>query len=255
MGLAAVAVLAISVEEVSNRIYRRRAERLLQDIRQLRVGKSTFENARALILRYHGGVSPYDHAPCSPAHCTFEVALKHYPFFIEHWGQFLNSETGYRLLRMLPHLGLQDGDCGADVRVDRGIVTHLDCGVYVRGSGGWVLGRRIVEDETAPKYILDRMADRAYYLRYSNITTAGGGEAIETDLTPQANADERKRACDLDFGCLTKRGGCTSLCQLAPAAFADYVKQTGWMPRLDERDPNCAKFMPPAANPDNAKHP
>jgi len=48
---------------------------------------------------------------------------------------------------------------------------------------------------------------------------------------------------------------CTSLCQLAPAAFADYVKQTGWMPWLKEHDPNCAKFKRLAANPDDTKHP
>jgi len=255
IGLAAVAVLAISAEEVSNRIYRRRAERLLQDVRQLQVGKSTFEDARALILRHHGGVSTYDHTPCSPAHCTLDVTLKHFPFFIELWGRFLTPQMGDYLLRLLPALGLQDGLGGANVTVDRGIVTHLDYAVFVRGKGGEVLGRRASEFKEVPKYLQDGMGQRSYHVGWFNITTPGGGEGIDSTLTAQANTEERKRAYDFDFGCLTKSGGCTSLCQFAPTAFADLVKESGQMPWLDEHDPNCAKFRPPAANPDIARHP
>jgi len=50
-------------------------------------------------------------------------------------------------------------------------------------------------------------------------------------------------------------GGCSSRCQFAPAAFADYVKEAGRMPWPEELDPNCAKFKPPSANPDNTRHP
>jgi len=252
LGLAAVAVLAVSAEEVHARIYRRRAERLLQEIRQLRIGKSTFEDARAIMMRNGGGVSPYDHTPCSPAHCTFDVELKHYPFLMEHWPQFLSPEAD-RVLRMLPHLGLQDGWGGADARVDRGIVTHLDYGVFVRGSGGWVLGRNSAEDQEVPKYLEDLARHRSYYLHWFNITTEGGGEGIESRVTHQASAEERYRAYDFNFDCLTRLFGCTSLCQFAPAAFADCVKQTGEMPWLDEHDPNCAKFKPLVASPEKAK--
>jgi hypothetical protein len=255
MGLAAIAVLAILVQEVSARIYRGRAERLLHDIRQLQVGRSTFEDARAVIVRNGGGVSPYDHTPCSPAHCTFDVALRHYPFFAEHWARFLSLEMLYHVLRMFPPLGLQDGWGGGAVRVEQGMVTSLAYAAFVRGAGGWVMGRNIVEGEALPKYLQDHFGKRAYYLDWFNITTEGGGEGIESRLTPQANAEERKRAYDFDFDCLTKLGGCTSFCQLAPAAFADYVKQTGRMPWLDEHDPNCAKLKPLAVNPDDAKHP
>jgi len=255
MGLAVVAVSAISVEEVSTRIYRRRAERLLHDLRQLQVGKSTFEDARAVIARYGGGVSRYDRTPCSPAHCTLDVGLKHYPFFIEHWPRYLSPGMQYRVLRVFPPLGLQDGWGGAAVRVDRGIVAGLSFAVFVRGSGGWVLGRNTVEGVAVPKNLQDRMGQRAYYLDWLNITTEGGGEWIEARLTPQANEEERNRAYDFDFDCLTRWGGCTSLCQLSPAAFADYVKETGRMPWLDEHDPSCAKFKPLERNTNNAAHP
>ena len=77
------------------------------------------------------------------------------------------------------------------------------------------------------------------------ITTVGGGEGIQSILTGQANTEERNRAYDFDFDCLTRPGGSTSLCQIAPFAFADFLKETGGMPYLDEHDPHCAKFKPP----------
>jgi hypothetical protein len=258
MGLAVLAVLAISVEEVSAPIYRRRAERLLQDLRQLQVGKSSFEDARAVIMRHGGGVSPLDHSGCSPAHCTFDVGLEHYPFFIKVWGRFLNIEALFHVLRAFPPLGLQDWDCGGHVEVDAGHVTYVSYGVFVRGSGGSVLGRNtqeFKEFKAIPMYLQERMGQRSYHADWFNITTVGGGEGIRSIFTPQANAEERKRASDFDFDCLTRLGGCTSLCQSAPSALADLLKETGQMWRLDEHDPNCAKFKQPAANPNQAAHP
>ena len=254
VGLAVVAVLAITVEEVSAHIYRQRAERLLHDVRQLQVGKSTFEDARALIVGHGGGVSPYDHSGCSPTHCTCEVALKHYPFFIEVWARFLNVEMLCQMLRVFPALGLQDWWGGANVRVDGGVVTHVWYGVFVRGSGGWVLGHTIDEFKVMPEYLRDRMRQRSYAVGWFNITTEGGGEGVSSTLAHEASAEERERAYGLDFGCLTRRGGCTSLCQLAPTAFADFLKENE-MPWLDEHDPNCARFKPLVANPNNAAHP
>ena len=82
-----------------------------------------------------------------------------------------------------------------------------------------------------------------------NITTVGGGEGIESTLTPQASAEERKRAYDSDFDCLTKLGGCTSLCLFAPLAFADLVTQEHRMPYADEQDPHCDRFKALLGNP------
>jgi hypothetical protein len=255
VGLVAVAVLALSVAEVSTRISRRRAERLLHDLRQLQVGKSTFEDARAVIVGHGGGVPPYDHSGCSAAHCTFVVGLTHYPLLTRLWGRYSSIEAEYYALRALPPLGLQDWESGADVRVDGGIVTHIGYRVFVRGSGGWVLGYIAVEDRAAAKHLRDLMGQRPYYVHWFNITTVGGGEGIQSTLTPQANAEERNHAYDFNYDCLTRVGGCTSLCQIAPLAFADYVKETGRMPWLDEHDPHCAKFKPLAGSPNQAAHP
>jgi hypothetical protein len=245
IGILAITLLVCLVVEVSVRISRRRAEQLLHDLRQLQVGKSTFEDARALIMGFGGGISPYDHSGCSPAHCTFEVVLTHYPPLVRVWGpSLLNGETTWQVVRVFPPLGLQDWQAGATVQVDRGIVTHVSYGVWVRGSGGFVLGRDTDEFLVIPQYLRDRMGQRSYYVSWANITTVGGGEGILSTLTPQANAEERNHAYDVDFDCLTMLGGCTSLCQIAPTSFADLVKDSHQMPWLDEHDPHCAKFKP-----------
>jgi hypothetical protein len=249
VGLVAVTLLAIPVADVSARISRRRAERLLHDLRQLQVDKSTFEDARRVIVGHGGGVSPYDHSGCSPAHCTFDVALKHYPLLIGVWGRALSLEMTFNVVRLFPPLGLQDWWGGATVRVDGGIVTQVTYGVFVRGSGGWVLGGDTDESKVVPQFLQTRMGQRSYVVHWFNITTVGGGEGIQSTLTPQANVEERNRAYDFDFDCLTRLGGCTSLCQFVPSAFADLVKETGGMPYLDEHDPHCAKFKPAQTSP------
>jgi hypothetical protein len=255
VGLAAATVLALSVAEVSTRISRRRAERLLHDLRQLQVGKSTFEDARAVILRHGGGVSPRDHSGCSPGHCTFEVALTHYPLLMEAGGRSVTIGMVYHLFRVFPPLGLQDWVSQAEVGVVGGFVVHLRYTVFVRGRSGWILGRDAEEFEAIPEYLRDRTGQRSYYLHWFLITDPGGGRGIESVVTPMANAEERNRAYDFDFDCLTKVGGCSSLCQFAPSAFADFVKETGKIPYPLEHDPNCAKFKPLERNPNNAAHP
>jgi hypothetical protein len=264
MGLAAVAVLAISVEEVSALIYRRRAERLLHDLKQLQVGKSTFEDARAVILMYGGEAETYDHSACSPAHCKFEVELRHDLPLIRVWFRFMRNmsyESMFRIVHVFPSLGVQDWWIGATVTVDGGIITDVWYDVGVRSSGDWasgrdwVLGRSVYEFAALPAYLQERMGQRSYSVRHYVITTLGGGEGIQSLLSSHANAEERTRAYDFDFGCLTKVGGCTSLCEFAPSAFADLVKETHHLPELDKNDPHRAKFKPLETNPNNAAHP
>jgi hypothetical protein len=197
-------------------------------------------------VAHGGGVSPFDHSGCNLTHCTFEVAIKHYPLLMEVWGpSLLSMETTWQVVRVLPAIGLQDWHAGATVLVDGGIVTKVNYGVFVRGNGGSVLGRHTDELLVKPEHLRERMGQRSYFVSWFNITTVGGGEGIKSTLTPQANAEERNRAYDVDFGCLTKLGGCTSLRQMAPNAFADLVKEVGEMPWLDAHDPHCARFKLP----------
>jgi len=158
MGLAAVAVLIISVAEVSNYIYRRRAERLFNDIRQLQVGKSTFEDARAVILRHGGGPSALveDHpSGCSPAHCGFVARVEHDPLPQLRWDHEALTVYIYdRFLFDLVSLGLQDWECRAVVWVNRGLVTYVGYEAFVRGRYDRVLGRFIEERSAAPEFEL-----------------------------------------------------------------------------------------------------
>ena len=242
MGIAAVAVVATSVEEVYVHICRRKAERVLHAVRQLQVGKSTFEDARAVMIHNGGTVWPHEHSDCSPAHCSFVIVLKHHSLL-------LPGDVDFP-----PRLGLQARDGGPGVEVDAGVVTSVTYEADVRGSGGWLLVYELFDINAFPKGPIGKIGRRPYSVRSTNITTEGGGGGLMTTLTSQANAEERNHAFEFNFDCLTKFGGCTSLCQLAPGTFADYVKQTGHMPRREELDPNCARFKPLAAEPDS-KHP
>jgi hypothetical protein len=242
IGIVAFTVVAVLAAQASARVSRRRAEQLLHDLRQLQVGKSTFEEARSMVMGHGGEVSRFDHSGCSPAHCTFDVTIHHYPLFVELWGWYLSEEAILRVLRVFPLLGLQDWEAGATVRVDGEVVTQVNYSVLVRAGGGWVLGRATDEFLEVPPYLRPRMGQRSYFVNWVNITTPGGGEGIQSTLTPEASDQERNRAYDFDFDCLTRLGGCSSLCQSAPVSFADLVKESNEMPWLDEHDPHCADF-------------
>jgi len=200
-------------------VSRRKAERLLHDIRQLQVGKSTFADARAKIVGHGGGISPYNSSGCSPARCTFEVSLEHYPVprrALSWLIGLMSDQMAFRVVHVFTCLGLQDWQAGSTVQVDGGIVSTVDFRVLVRDRGDSVLGRTTYEFRAVPAYLQDGMGQRSYSVNPYNITTFGGGEGIESYLTPLASTEEIDRAFDLDFDCLTRLGGCTSLCQMAP---------------------------------------
>jgi hypothetical protein len=244
VGVVAAAILEVSAAEIAARIERRRAERVFADVKQLVVGKSTYEEARAMMLRHRGVPPSDDHASCSREHCTFEVKLRHDPPLAGIWSS-LRYDWMVRLLRVACLLGLQDWWCGASVTADQGVVTRVGYGVAVRRSAGWVLGRETDEFKTMPGYL----GRRSHRIDRLNMTTFGGGEALKSTLDTKVTAAERSAAYDYNFDCLTKLGGCSSMCQFAPRATADYVKQTRSLPYLEEADPTCADFKPREAKP------
>ena len=46
----------------------------------------------------------------------------------------------------------------------------------------------------------------------------GGGEGLDTWITPDATDEERRSAHEFSWQCLTSRSGCRTVCDLFPAA-------------------------------------
>jgi hypothetical protein len=230
IGIVAISLVGLLVAEASGRISRRRAERLLHGLRQLQVGKSTVEDARGLIVGFGGGNAPYDHSGCTAKHCTFEVVLRHNPPLVRLWGPWMfNGDATWRVVHIFPSFGLQDWHAGATVSVDGGFVTQSRYGVLVRGKDGGVLGREIEEFSALPEYRRDDMTRRSYRVSPFIITTLGGGRGIRSSLTTGATLEERNRAYDVNFDCLTRLRGCSSLDQFAPKSASDLVRERNYI--------------------------
>jgi hypothetical protein len=56
-----------------------------------------------------------------------------------------------------------------------------------------------------------------------NLTTEGGGQAIVSEVTADANGIERERAFDFRLSCISSLIGCSELVQLAPSAWEDWM--------------------------------
>jgi hypothetical protein len=76
LGLSVLAVLAlvVGVLRYQQRILRHRAERLLADIQQIDLRKTSFEDAQTLFLQWKRW-GRYD-GECTPKHCVFKVAFE-----------------------------------------------------------------------------------------------------------------------------------------------------------------------------------
>jgi hypothetical protein len=103
--------------------------------------------------------------------------------------------------------------------------------VMVEGSHEWLVGDWILA-KTIPPYEIKRFVTSMkvswphdvnhYLVRLGRLIGMekqnGGGEGLDTWITPDATDEERRSAHEFSWQCLTSRSGCRTVCDLYPAA-------------------------------------
>lgn len=220
-------VVALNISMLSAR---RRAESLVSEVRLLRLGLSTAQDAERLFARYGGWKQLGDDSTCSDRECFFlvipvyssilERALRGW-WVISHlrdvWKNPCCDLTGWRGLTVA-------------LRVHRGHIARIEVATGSRTPSGLLLTGRVV--------IIPTNLARGEPLRpgYSpgilHITTPGGGRGIRAAISDLASDEDRTRAFDLNLRCMSTIRGCSELREVMPSVWEDHQS----LPRLRTPD-------------------
>ena len=229
-------------------VYKRhRTERLLQQLASLHVGTGDSQRARQ-IARDFGGT---EH--CATDLCTYD--------FEEHFA-YSDSRLLHALYRTeWDHFGLRPWEVSAHIAIHNGQLSEMSFMVLVGRGRGWLYNegllsgnmwawlvasirsgtqsferRRQAEQEYARRYAVKsgnriEAGNNGIIVKKPNLTISGGGESLEILLSPNAPAESRAIAFDVNLRCTTAMWPCTELCQLTPRAwqaYSQYQKSNGW---------------------------
>jgi len=208
---ALVCVIFLAILTI-NFTFRRRAEKLLEDIRTLRPGQSTRADVERIMWQHGGGPSGATASFCSPSDGAY--------------GVWVGSQTLNRIGRSAPllrYLGLRQWGTTGTVILREGQVCFVQYAVGMAGPIGkldWNIDTELLPDE-------DIDISMGQPARYKvNTRDYKGVRRVHSELTPKATAEERRRAFTYDFSCLTSMRGCQQPCEFSPLVWQDIYLQS-----------------------------
>jgi hypothetical protein len=198
-----------------------RVETLLNRIKKLGVREATFQDAKQLAEEYPKNTQ-YGEGTCDPARCDYTIYLvnglaNHFDFMHE----------------VLRFVGIRQFGVGGSVEVRNGQVVKKGFGISAEtrtGSpGGQWLDVTATTEEHFPHsdYYYGRRLGLEEHPNHQvikpHLTTGGGGQAMNSAITPEATAAEDVRAYDFRLSCLSSLRGCSELKEIAPSSWEDYL--------------------------------
>ena len=226
LGLVLLAASGVIVGYFADVWERHTASALLSQVSNLQVGRSSTDEVLRIVRQYGGGASARTVAfGCPGGGELYWVQV----------GGGAQSNGWHSLTGRL--LGNRWWMAQANFRVADGRVTcagyHLrtissNFAIYATASSTFLLA----EPEAAPYDVAFRDLHNVHEL------SAG----VRSD----ASAQQRRRAFDFDFSCLSRIGGCRGACEIMPSAWLDYQKQAPpngrALPSEEADDPLCKKL-------------
>jgi hypothetical protein len=225
---------------------RRKAERLLQELKALQLGAEGFQTVQQIAKEF-GGKENCSHDACNydfAVSFAFPISGLYFPLHRTEW-----DYLGLRPWRSVARIGTRDDEI-TDVQffiiVGRGRGWLYDEGLLAGNMWAWLDASIVSNSARFDQYLnLEKEYDEQRGIdagKQSALGTngvivmkpvldiPGGGEALDVYLSPTATP-EGSAAFNLNLRCATAISACTELCQLAPAAWQSYSrfqKSNGW---------------------------
>jgi hypothetical protein len=221
--------------QVSERVMRHRAERLLAEMRELEVGKSTWANLQGIKSRW-GAWGNYD-GTCTVENCNYEVSLADVaggPRFDMLVAALGRGHLAYVTLRVMVEQGIvKQASFDLWVYVPKGYGARWereqpqDPGYTPYSSGEYTLIARAssrLELGHLCCYWPDPVPHPNYVLK-----KPGGCEgclAIWTEFLPRAASVEKMRLTHFNFNCITRWKPCADEEDIMPGIGTEYEQQS-----------------------------
>jgi hypothetical protein len=226
--MLAVGLVAI---EVSQWLFRMRAEALLADIKSLNVNRGSWSDAQRFMTRWGHWGQWYGN--CNKYDCSYSVRIYHlssiYPTFVFEEGPHLSART-------LELLGLRSAAVTARFDIVHGAITNKGFGMSValpvskwidpgdsfwlmekNGSAYWpsldVASFEGVKLRGTTPFDITRHPNRGFIQRRT---------ILEASFTPEEDPAEQTALMDFHFDCITRWVACSSGEELLPRAEEEF---------------------------------
>ena len=220
-----VAVLALSVS-IQQHILRWRAERLLTDIRDLQLGKSTWADAQRIMARW--GAWGFYNGSCTQERCTYQIALRDvsgtFPVVSEPDGNWHSEpqKPAAQVLNIYRVLGGWTALVSARIEVIHGSIWGKNYELYLNVPGerspneeGYLLGtyaETVWKTKDLDAFVKTNHPE--YMIEKAPICS--GCELVFARFTPYADPQIIASLFDFNLGCLTRLILCRHPEEIAP---------------------------------------
>jgi hypothetical protein len=210
---------------------RREAERLLQQLADLRPGVTGSGSVPRIAKEFHA------RNRCTGDLCDYDFENG----FAFAASGLLSAQrrtdwdyVGLRPWRLTAHIQMsQDeiADVGFTAAIGRGRGWLYSHGLFSGSDWAWLMvsveeGLRREQDYALTQAVKPEpqvaTENHGIMVRKPSFDTYGSGEALAVRLSPSAPAESIKIAFDLNLRCATSISACTKLCQFAPSAWHSY---------------------------------
>jgi hypothetical protein len=243
--------------QVNERVVRRRAERLLSEMRAIEVGGSTWQDLHGIQTRW--GAYGHSEGECVPKQCEYLVEvndLARMPGvlrFVPWWALRAFAFLGHS---HLPEATLRvHVDDGVIRKATYGLMTHVPKGYGPRwereepqgdgyvpySSGSYELIAR-ASSHSPIEHLCCYWPESVPHPEYT-LWKPGGCEnclAIFADFEPQAKPATKERLMNFNFSCFTRWTPCASEEDIMPDVGREYIESRGTDRSREERLEKCA---------------
>ncbi|MGO8758331.1 MAG: hypothetical protein ACLQG3_09430 [Terracidiphilus sp.] len=234
--IAGIAVLALivclaAVVPIQQRILRWRAERLLNDIRQIQMGKSTWADAQRLMNRW-GNWGKWE-GPCDARSCDYQIVLQDtshtYPTYFLTAKDIEVRTVGHEYRdwqrRLYSLLGGRSAQVYADIKVKNEIIWVKGISVDIEmlplrhdpeiSDPDFLVAQANGVTSMRPGHLEMPVSEPEYAVEKASICT--GCRLIDAEFTPHANARIVDRLFDINLSCITRWAECETVEEVAPS--------------------------------------
>jgi hypothetical protein len=234
--LLVIYLVLLAIVQISQRITRRQAEHLLSDLRGLKLERSSWSDAQALIQRW-GRWGHYE-GTCDVDHCDYEihfdsVGMVTGPIVIS--GRFFNlfSRSAKMATTVLgAHLPRVEGG----FRLQNNLVIGTWFSLGTDGSGEGELFSHVIGTRNLERYNLWPEKDPGY----RTVLRTGTIGYFFTQFTAATKPEDVEWLTAVNFSCITRWVPCREMGDLLPSAWAKFTAERKHVSAIRERIADCA---------------